>query len=80
MVVTCMFAVNLFKIRSLHLLPIFYRLNCSCGVQPIENREQVRRSNFNLDWFAVCKQFDPVLKYLIFGVESTLADPGSQIL
>jgi hypothetical protein len=54
---------NIIKIRSPHLFPIFYRMFCSRpggvgGVamgastqrlqkQPIENREQIRRSNFN---------------------------------
>ena len=36
------------KIRSPHLLLIFYQLFYSRGdKQPIENGEQVRRSNFN---------------------------------
>jgi hypothetical protein len=42
---------NLIKIRSTHLLPIFYRFFFTRDDQkkksPIENREQVRRSNFN---------------------------------
>ena len=54
---------NIIRIRSPHLFPIFYRMFCSrpggVGVccnggfhaaiqkQPIENREQIRRSNFN---------------------------------
>jgi hypothetical protein len=39
---------NLIKIRSMHLLPIFYRFFlCLRYKNPIENREQVRRSNFN---------------------------------
>jgi hypothetical protein len=39
---------NLIKIRSTHLLPIFYRLHAATkNKKQIENREQVRRSNFN---------------------------------
>jgi hypothetical protein len=50
MVLTCMFAVNLFKIRSLHLLPIFYQLYHWTGDRYIELKYIVKRTRRARKW------------------------------